>query len=104
MKKKNTGGIVYSTDSNFRFNEPEPRQTPEPSEQVLRVRFETKHRGGKAVTVVDGFVGDGSAVSKQLKTHCGSGGSFKDGQILVQGDHREKVIQWLKKNGFTNVK
>ncbi len=104
MKKKNTGGIVYSTDASFQFNEPEPEETPSPASQVLRVRFETKHRGGKAVTVVDGFKGDGNPVAKQLKTHCGTGGSFKDGQVLVQGNHREKVIQWLRKNGYTNVK
>jgi translation initiation factor 1 len=71
--------------------------------QPLRLRLETKHRAGKAVTVVTGFVGrdeDLQALGKQLKTYCGTGGSAKDGEIIIQGDQREKVRGWLLKQGY----
>jgi translation initiation factor 1 len=107
MSKKNkpdTRGFVYSTDPNFRFEETnEQHETLEPGQQKLKVRLETKHRGGKAVTLVEGFLGtpaDMEALGKQLKNFCGTGGSAKDGEILVQGDQREKVLQWLVKNGY----
>ena len=78
-----------------------------PAAQKLVVRLETKHRAGKTVTLVEGFVGkqeDADELSKKLKNYCGSGGSAKDGEILVQGDHKEKVWNWLIKNGFTLAK
>lgn len=112
MSKKNKGdrnGFVYSTDPNFRF-EPDEGGTSEtlpPQQQKLRVRLETKHRGGKAATVVDGFAGkeeDLQELGKKLKTHCGTGGSAKEGEIIIQGDQREKVLQWLLKNGYTGSK
>jgi translation initiation factor 1 len=65
--------------------------------------LETKHRAGKAATIVTGFVGldaDLQALGKQLKTHCGTGGSAKDGEIIIQGDQREKVRTWLLKQGY----
>jgi translation initiation factor 1 len=71
--------------------------------QPLRIRLETKHRAGKAVTVVTGFVGrdeDLQALGKQLKTYCGTGGSAKDGEIIIQGDQREKARGWLLKQGY----
>jgi len=112
MSKKNKGdksGFVYSTDPNFKFNNEEEAEqsTLPPAQQRLRVGFETKHRGGKAVTVVHGFAGteeDLEELGKKLKNYCGTGGSVKEGQVLVQGDQREKVLQWLLKNGFTNSK
>ncbi len=113
MKKKLSGlsslsGLVYSTDPNFNKKEPEAVIETHPNnDQVLRIRYETKHRGGKAVTLVTGFVGHPDALEtlgKQLKTFCGSGGSVKEGEILVQGDHREKVLQWLLKQGYTKTK
>jgi translation initiation factor 1 len=73
------------------------------AKQPLRIRLETKHRAGKAATVVTGFVGrdeDLQALGKQLKTHCGTGGSAKDGEITIQGDQREKVRVWLLKQGY----
>ena len=74
-----------------------------PAQQKLKVRLDTKHRAGKAVTLVDGFVGkeeDLEDLGKKLKSFCGTGGSAKDGEIIVQGDQREKVLQWLVKNGY----
>jgi translation initiation factor 1 len=112
MSKKNKSdqrGFVYSTDPNFSF---QPDDAPEadtlpPAQQKLRVRFETKHRGGKAVTLVTEFVGkedDLEALGKKLKSYCGTGGSVKDGEILVQGDHRDKILQWLLKEGYKQSK
>jgi translation initiation factor 1 len=111
MSKKNkpdTRGFVYSTDPNFRFEEENnQQQTLEPAQQKLKVRLETKHRGGKAVTLVEGFTGtseDMEELGKKLKNFCGTGGSAKDGEIIVQGDQRDKVMQWLVKNGYKLAK
>lgn len=76
-----------------------------PEEQRLKIRLETKQRGGKVVTIVDGYVGAGATdLAKLLKNHCGTGGSVKDQEILVQGDNREKIMQWLLKNGYKHSK
>ncbi len=111
MSKKNKTGnspFVYSTDPDFKFDETGNDGQPlKPSEQVLRIWLETKHRGGKAATVVKGFVGTDDeieAIAKQLKNMCGSGGSAKDGDIIIQGDHRDKVLQWFLKNGYSKTK
>lgn len=106
--KPDTRGFVYSTDPNFSFeSEQNNLETPAPAHQKLKVRLDTKHRAGKAVTLVNGFIGkekDLEDLGKKLKSFCGTGGSAKDGEIIVQGDQREKVIQWLIKNGYKNVK
>ncbi|OQP46574.1 translation initiation factor [Niastella populi] len=111
MSKKNkpdNKGFVYSTDPNFRFEEErETVQTPAPEQQKLRVRLDTKQRAGKAVTLIVGFIGtddDLEDLGKKLKNFCGTGGSAKDGEIIIQGDQREKVMQWLLKNGYKNSK
>jgi translation initiation factor 1 len=111
MSKKNkpdTRGFVYSTDPNFRFEkEQNSNETLLPAQQKLKVRLDTKHRAGKAVTLVEGFIGkaeDLEDLGKKLKSFCGTGGSAKDGEIIVQGDQREKVMQWLVKSGYKNVK
>lgn len=112
MSKKNKGdknGFVFSTDPNFRFEEEESQaaETLPPKQQKLRIRLETKHRGGKAVTLVYGFIGkeeDMEELGKKLKNYCGTGGSAKDGEIIIQGDQREKVLQWLLKNEYTGSK
>jgi len=107
MSKKNktdSRGFVYSTDPNFQFqDEHSQSESLSPAEQKLTVRLETKHRRGKAVTLVLGFVGKNEELEelgKKLKNYCGTGGSAKDGEILVQGDQRDKVLQWLMKNGY----
>ena len=112
MSKKNkpdTRGFVFSTDPSFRFEEEErtPQETLPPAQQNLRVKLETKHRAGKTVTLVDGFTGsddDAEKLGKQLKNFCGTGGSVKDGEIIVQGDQRDRVLQFLLKNGYIKTK
>jgi translation initiation factor 1 len=112
MGKKNKNdkyGFVYSTDPDFKFQEENDRvqETLPPAQQKLRIRLETKHRGGKAATIVSGFIGkedDLEALGKSLKNYCGTGGSVKDGEIIIQGDQREKVIQWLQKSGYKQTK
>ena len=107
--KMNRSGIVYSTNPGFKGFEEEVEQTVSllPAEQKLKVRLETKHRAGKAVTLLEGFSGSNTEkeeIGKKLKTFCGTGGSVKDGEILIQGDNRDKVLQWLLKNGYKNSK
>ena len=111
MSKKNkpdTRGFVYSTDPNFSFEaDDQVQETLPPAQQKLRIRLETKHRAGKAVTLVTGFIGlesDLEVLGKQLKNFCGTGGSAKDAEIIIQGDQRAKIIPWLIKNGYTQSK
>ena len=112
MSKKNkpdTRGFVYSTDPNFSFqpDENEAQETLSPAQQKLRIRLETKHRGGKTVSLVENFIGmpeDLEDLGKKLKNFCGTGGSAKDGEIIVQGDQRDKILQWLLKNGYKQTK
>lgn len=111
MSKKNktdTRGFVYSTDPNFKFEEePASTETLAATQQKLKVRLDTKHRAGKAVTLVEGFIGkteDLEDLGKKLKSFCGTGGSAKDSEIIIQGDQREKVMQWLIKNGYKKAK
>jgi translation initiation factor 1 len=106
-KKKSTGGLVFSTDPNFKI-EPEKNEFQDISfdKQVLRVWLE-RGRGGKEATVVKGFVGSDDSLTdlaKMIKSKCAAGGSAKDGIIIVQGDHRDKVLKMLLDVGFKNVK
>jgi translation initiation factor 1 len=100
--------LVFSTNPDaVKQEEPEVTETPLPKEQRLKVRIEKKHRGGKTVTIIDGFVGndeDFQELAKKLKTKCGTGGSAKDGEIIIQGENREKIIPWLKEWGYTHTK
>lgn len=106
MQKKNKssqGGLVYSTNPDFRLHAEEPQSvTPSASTQDLRVWLERKG-GGKVVTAVKGFMGsehDLEELGRFLKSRCGVGGTAKDGEILIQGDHREKVIKLLLEKGY----
>lgn len=107
MSKKNKGfqGVVFSTDPNFGyiFDDSEPLETLEPRLQDLRVQLDRKQRGGKAVTLVTGFIGtkeDLEILGKKLKQKCGVGGTAKDAEIIIQGDFREKVMTLLLAEGF----
>jgi translation initiation factor 1 len=100
-------GVVYSTDPNFKYvtaaDLQEEPETLEPSRQKLIVAIDRRNRGGKQVTVVRGFVGssdDLAALAKTLKTKCGVGGSAKEGEILIQGDFRDRVVDILKAAGY----
>jgi translation initiation factor 1 len=105
MSKKNKadkGGFVFSTDPSFQFEHEaqEEQETLLPEKQKLRIMLDTKLRAGKAVTLVKGFIGkaeDLEELGKKAKQFCGTGGSVKDGEIIIQGDQREKVRQFLTK-------
>ncbi len=104
MSKRNKSGIVYSTDPDFDFDsgDGEEADTPQPSAQDLRIWLERKG-GGKVATVIKGYTGrlsDLEQLGKQLKSLCGSGGTVKDFEIIVQGDHRDKVLAWLMSKGY----
>lgn len=103
-KKNNPGGIVYSTDPDFSFaEEKQDMETLPPSGQLLTLKLDTKQRAGKVVTLVSGFIGkneDLQALGKMLKTKCGTGGSAKDGIILIQGNYLDKLKQLLTLEGY----
>ena len=101
--KKNRVNVVYSTNPDFDFDENnETIETLPFNEQKLYVSIDRKNRGGKSVTLVEGFVGndeDAKDLSKKLKQQCGVGGGYKDAQIYIQGNHRDKVSKFLVKLG-----
>ena len=95
--------IVFSTNPDFVFDEEPEIETPEPSKQNLRIQLDKKKRAGKQVTLITGFVGkpeDLESLGKMLKTKCGVGGSAKDGEIIIQGDFRDKILELLLKAGY----
>ncbi len=99
-------GVVFSTNPDFGYtheNEEEEIQTLEKSAQRLIVAIDRRNRGGKQVTLITGFKGaqdDLSDLAKKLKTKCGVGGSAKDGEIMIQGDYRDKIVELLQKEGY----
>jgi translation initiation factor 1 len=107
-KKLNSGGLIYSTDPDFKIEEEhEEVNTLLPAKQQLKVKLDKHHRAGKIVTLILNFEGkkdDMEELGKKIKSFCGTGGSVKDGEIIIQGDHAEKILQWLKKNGYAAAK
>lgn len=101
--------VVYSTNPNFKYEttSKEEVSTLLPQHQKLRVSLDRKNRGGKTVTLVTGFVGtddDLKALAKFLKSICGVGGAAKDGEIIIQGDFKLRVLDLLKAKGYTQTK
>lgn len=110
-KKKNRkqGGMVFSTNPDFDPEDyiEEEAETLPPEEQNLRILLDRKQRKGKTVTLITGFEGkeeDIQDLGKKLKGLCGAGGSVKNGEILIQGDFRDRILEHLQKNGFTKTK
>jgi len=103
-QKRDFDGIMFSTDEHFEFESASDHtETLPPQQQKLRIRLETKQRGGKKATLISGFVGteaDHEALSKLLKAFCGTGGSITDGEILIQGDMTQKVKTKLQSLGY----
>jgi len=109
MKKKlNTledlGGFVFSTNKDFELpNNEEQQDTLPANQQKLEAHLDKKNRGGKVATIIKGFEGtddDLKDLAKKLKTLCGVGGSAKDGEIIIQGNFREKIMDHLAKEGY----
>ncbi len=110
-KKKlfRTAGIVYSTEPGVVRNESDAEEidTLPAGQQLLTVKLDAKQRAGKLVTLINGFIGKNADLEKlgrELKSFCGTGGSVKNNEILIQGDNKEKVLQWLHKKGYTKAR
>ncbi len=108
-KKNNRIGVVFSTDPNFQYKQEEENETEDlpMNQQKLRVMIDRKQRKGKEVTLVTGFVGKEDTLKelgKMIKSKCGVGGSVKEGEIIIQGNFKDKVIELLKATGYTNTK
>ena len=98
--KSDIHGFVYSTNPDFSFQPEENNEleTLQAAQQKLKIKLETKHRAGKVVTLVENFIGtsgDLEELGKKLKNFCGTGGSAKDGEIIIQGDQRDKILQMV---------
>ena len=109
IEHKKRIGVVYSTNPDYEYSDDsqEEADTLPKNQQKLRLNMERAGRGGKTVTLVKGFVGsdeDINALCKLLKQKCGVGGSVKDGEIIIQGDHRQRLVEILKKEGYTQTK
>lgn len=109
IDRKKRVGVVYSTNPKYEYSDDSQEETDTlpKNQQKLRLNMERAGRGGKTVTLIKGFVGseeDITALCKLLKQKCGVGGSVKDGEIIIQGDHRQRLIEILKKEGYTQTK
>lgn len=103
--KKNRVNVVYSTNPDFSYDDEdhEEEETLPPGQQDLRVWLDKKNRAGKEASIVRGFIGstdDLKALGKEIKQACGTGGSVKDGEIIIQGDKRDTIIKLLTKEGY----
>lgn len=101
--------IVFSTNPDFKYETEEipELETIDKKQQKLRVSIEKKGRGGKTVTIIKGFIGNGNdlkELGKTLKTKCGVGGTIKDGEILIQGEFKQRIIDILKAEGYSQTK
>lgn len=101
--------VVYSTNPDFKYESDDEQQTDTlPNEkQLLRISLDKRNRKGKAVTLITGFIGSVDnleALGKFLKVKCGVGGSAKDGEIIIQGDFRQKVLELLQKEGYAKAR
>lgn len=101
--------VVYSTNPDFGYEKDndEEQATLDAARQNLRVQLDRKNRGGKVVTLITGFVGsenDLKELGKLLKTKCAVGGAAKDGEVIIQGDFKQKILEILKKEGYTQTK
>ncbi len=105
MSKKKANRVVYSTNPDFQYEEEfEEVETLAPEEQKLYVSVDRKNRGGKEVTLIEGFVGNDNnlkELSKVLKGKCGVGGSTKNGDIIIQGNFKDKIVEILQKSGYS---
>lgn len=106
--KKNRIGVVFSTNPDYDYDhETDATETLPVQQQKLRVMIDRKQRKGKEVTLITGFVGtedDLKNLGKLLKSKCGVGGSAKDGEIIIQGNNKQKVLDLLKKEGYSQTK
>ena len=103
MNKKKKTGIMYSTASNFEYEYEQEEETLNPDQQNLEIYIERKNRNGKTATIIRGFIGlksDLKELSKKLKIKCGVGGSMKNGEIIIQGDFRKKIITILENENY----
>jgi len=105
MGKNNRKGVVFSTNQeyDYEYDEHEEMETLPPKEQTLRILLDRKSRKGKTVTIIEGFVGteeDLKDLGKMLKSKCGVGGTAKNGEILIQGEFRDKIITLLQQEGY----
>jgi translation initiation factor 1 len=108
-KKKKLKDIVYSTNPEYQYEYEDNAETETlpPSQQLLKIHLEKKHRGGKTVNIIKDFIGtedDLKDLGKLLKSKCGTGGSVKNGEIIIQGDFRIKIIEILIKEGYKTKK
>lgn len=109
IDRKKRVGVVFSTNPDYEYSDDsqEETNTLPKNQQKLRLNMERAGRGGKTVTLVKGFIGsdeDITSLCKLLKQKCGVGGSVKDGEIIIQGDHRQRLVEILKKEGYTQTK
>ena len=108
VKKNNKDCIVYSTNQDYKYStQPHQSASITSGQQELKISLDKKNRGGKTVTIISGFRGKESEIeklAKEIKSKCGVGGSVKDGEIIVQGDHRDRVLTILTATGYKTKK